>query len=86
MSKKSSKAAIGARVQYCGHEGWFVADLFHFNGVVAVKASGPVTPGNITRHRMSEATHILTDFPKAGLWCPDRGIFVVPEDQVKELS
>jgi len=81
-----SKAAIGAHVQYCGHDGWFVADVFHFEGVVGVKANGPVTPGNIVRNRMDEATHQISDFPKAGLWCPDRGVFCVPEDQFHILK
>lgn len=80
-----SKAAIGAKVQYCGHLGWFIADIFNFNGVNAVKANGPVTPDNIIRGRQEEATHHLSDYPKAGLWCPARGIFCVPEDQVREL-
>ncbi len=77
---------MGAYVQYCGHEGWFVADIFHFSGVNVVKANGPVTTDNIIRKRMGEATHHLSDWPKAGAWFPERGVFVVPEDQVQDLT
>ncbi len=84
-----SEAAIGARVQYCGHEGWFVADIHHFSGINVVVAGStctPVTPLNIVRNCMDEVTHHLVDYPSAGYWNPRRGIFVVPENQVTDLS
>jgi hypothetical protein len=84
-----SKAAIGARVQYCGHKGWFVADIHHFNGINVVVAGSmvtPVTTDNINRDQMDEVTHHLSDFPSAGYWNPRRGVFVVPENQVTDLS
>lgn len=79
-----SEAYMGARVHYCGHDGWFVADIFRIGNVNVVKANGPITNSNIKRPA-KDCTHHLSDFPAAGCWCPDRGIFVVPEQQVKKL-
>lgn len=76
-----SKASIGARVAYCGHNGWFVADIHLINGVNVVKANGPVNGGNLERD-MSDVTHELVDWPRAGYWNPNIGIFVVPANQV----
>jgi hypothetical protein len=80
-----SKAAMGAKVLYCGHDGWFVADIFHFDGINVVKANGPVTMGNIVRTSPASATHQMVDAPNRGFWCPERGVFVVPENQVKRI-
>jgi hypothetical protein len=79
-----SEAKTGARVQYCGHGGWFIADILKVAGANVVRASGEVTPGNIIRPA-DEATHHLIDFPDTGFWRPDLGVFVVPENQVEEL-
>ena len=52
---------------YCGHNGYFVADITVIEGAAVVRANGPVTPGNIDRQAVQEtATHHLTDFPTAG--------------------
>lgn len=80
-----AKSAIGARVQFCGHNGWFIADIIRIGNATAVRANGPVTPSNIHRTEIHTITHRLTDFPSAGLWQADRGIFVVPEAQVTEV-
>ena len=80
-----SKAAIGARVQYCGHDGWFVADIFRIGDVNVVKANGKVSGDTINRPAVG-VTHHLSDHPHPGCWCPERGIFVVPSRQVKELK
>jgi len=80
-----SKAKMGATVQYCGHDGTFVADIFRVGNVNVVKANGPVTPDSIRRPAQN-ATHHLMDFPLAGFWRPDIGVFVVPKAQVKELK
>lgn len=81
-----SKAAIGAKVVYCGHNGYFVADIFHIAGACVVRANGSVTPGNLIRQNVDEeATHIISDFPHPGFWRPDLGVFVVPEDQLEIL-
>lgn len=79
-----SKAAIGARVQYCGHDGTFVADIFEVEGANVVRASEPITAGNLQRPAKS-ATHHIVDFPSGGFWRPDLGVFVVPKKQVREL-
>ena len=85
--KHASKAASGANVMYCGHNGYFIADLIQVGNAVAVNASAPVTPANLIRDsRFGPPTHHLLDFPVAGFWKPNRGVFVVPEDQVKVLS
>jgi hypothetical protein len=81
-----AEAKMGAKVLYCGHDGWFAADIFEVEGANVVRANGPVTPGNLVRPGSGEATHHLSDFPKAGFWRPDLGVFVVPKDQVEDLA
>lgn len=83
------KNNMGAVIQYCGHDGTFVAgtfvaDVFEIEGAVVVKANGPVTMENLTRPAVG-ATHYLSDFPSAGCWCPARGFFVVPKKQLRNL-
>lgn len=80
-----SESAMGARVLYCGHDGYFMADIFLIAGANVVKATGKVTPDNIIRPGR-EATHHLSDFPQARCWSPERGIFVVPASQVRILE
>lgn len=77
-----SKSAIGAYVKYCNHAGWFTADIYKVGTANVVRANGPVTPENIVRNDMGCITHELRDFPVAGFWRPDLGVFVVPESQV----
>ena len=80
-----SKAYMGARVMYCGHNGWFVADIFRIGNVNVVKANGPITESTLVRGKNEEATHNVSDFPSAGCWAASRGFLVVPASQVKEL-
>lgn len=80
-----SEPAIGAKVLYCGHNGYFIADIFKIEGVNVVRANGKVTPNNLIREP-KKASHILSDFPKSGFWRPDLGVFVVPISQVKEVD
>lgn len=78
---------MGAMVQYCGHDGCFVADIYRVGNINVVVATGPVTPGNLKRPAEKyKPTHHLEDFPEAGYWAPQKGIFVVLEDQVTELG
>ena len=86
--KMQRRGVIGANVLYCGHAGYFIADLYYIGGVCVVHASTPkVTPGNIHRHnQFGEPTHHLSDFPTPGFWKPEIGVFAVPEGQVKELG
>jgi hypothetical protein len=79
-----SEGKSGAIVQYCGHDGTFVADIFKIGNVNVVVANGPVTPDNITRPAKG-ATHHLEDFPEAGCWNLRRGFFAVPCEQVTDL-
>jgi len=72
-------------VAYCGHNGWFVADIHLINGVNVVKANGPVNGGNLERD-MDEVTHHLSDMPRAGYWNPNIGVFVVPASQVTLIT
>jgi hypothetical protein len=79
--------AVGARVLYGGHEGYFVADLIPVGNAVVVRASGPVTPGNIIRdNQFGPPTHHMLDFPGPVFWRPDLGVFVVPKKQLRELG
>lgn len=76
---------MGVLVQYCGHDGWFVADIYRIAGANVVRANGAVTPGALTRPATG-ATHHLLDSPVPGFWRPDLGVFVVPEGQVREVK
>lgn len=78
---------IGANVLYCGHNGYFVADIIEVGNAVVVRASAPVTPDNIIRdNRLGCPTHHLLDFPKPGFWSPKLGVFVVPRGQLRLLE
>lgn len=80
-----SKAKMGATVQYCGHNGTFVADIYQVGNANVIRANGKVTPDNIDRPA-KDATHHLSDYPDPGYWNPNLGVFVVPEKQCKELK
>ena len=78
---------IGANVLYCGHSGYFVADIIEVGNAVVVRASGPVSPDNIIRDdRLGQPTHHLVDFPEPGFWHPRLGVFVVPRKQLRPLG
>ena len=88
MAKKQAelKPAMGANVQYCGHAGYFIADIWIIAGAAVVHASQPITPGNLFRNNeFGPATHLLSDFPSAGFWKPHTGVFAVPVAQVTKL-
>lgn len=80
-----SKSAMGARVKYCNHAGWFVADIFVVGTANVVRANHSICGENIHRDEMESITHEMRDFPQAGFWRPDIGIFVVPQEQVKKV-
>jgi hypothetical protein len=76
---------VGALVQYCGHAGYFVADVLEVAGA-AVVVTDPVNIGKLIRDdRYGPATHHLLDFPGPIVWKPDRGIFVVPKKNLRRL-
>jgi hypothetical protein len=80
-----SESKMGAIVQYCGHDGWFIADIHRVENVNVIYASRPVTMENLNRPA-EDCTHHITDFPVGGFWKPQKGIFVIPEAQCKALS
>jgi hypothetical protein len=64
-----------------------MADIYAVGSANVVRAAGPVTMENLERRDVEAvATHHLTDFPTAGFWRLDLGVFVVPKAQVKELQ
>jgi hypothetical protein len=77
---------MGAKVMYCGHAGWFLADIFRVGNACVVRANGPIDGGKLVRGRDNEATHHVMDFPAGGFWRPELGVLVVPEKQVQELE
>lgn len=82
-----AKAKMGALVRYCGHNNCtFVADVWEIENVNVVVANGDLQK-HLKRdeEQYQRATHHLHDFPAAGYWKPNRGIFVVPKKQVEEL-
>jgi hypothetical protein len=80
---------VGVLVKYCGHDGWFVADVYEVAGAVVVRAGDKVSPFNLMRGVdpafKKDARYHLRDFPTAGFWRPDLGTFVVPADQLEKL-
>lgn len=77
------KAMIGAKVIYCGHHGYFLADIMKVGSAFVVRANGKVSGDNIVRQDVeAEATHHLTDM-HGGFWRPDLGVFVVPGEGLK---
>jgi hypothetical protein len=81
------KTVIGANVLYCGHNGTFLADIIHIEGATVVRPNGPLRLDKLDRNpgAVQRATHHLRDFPIAGFWRPDLGVFVVPSAQVTEV-
>jgi hypothetical protein len=79
-----AKSCMGAVIQYCGHNGCFLADIWEVGNTNVVHASREVTVNNLERPAQG-CTHHMSDFPVPGFWKPHRGIFVVPANQVKEL-
>jgi hypothetical protein len=83
---KNPVSIVGANVIFCGHAGYFVADVLKLEGVAVVHASAPVTPAGLFRHEeLGRATHRVVDFPVAGFWKPRAGVFVVPIAQFTEV-
>ena len=81
-----SAASYGAVVLYCGHNATFIADIHRIGNVNVVRATGPLDkPGFLTRPAEKHSHHLM-DFPCAGFWRPDLGVFVVPHNQVKEVK
>jgi hypothetical protein len=79
-------SCTAAHVMFCGHAGWFIADLYAVGGAVVIRANGHIMPEALIRGRNEEATHHVTDFPDIGFWRPDLGVLVVPAQQVKRLK
>lgn len=71
----------GAVVQYCGHDGTFVADVYKIGGAMVVRSNGPVKLDELQRPARGVSYHML-DYPRPGFWRPDLGVFVVPADQL----
>lgn len=83
MSKRPSKSGVGVTVLYCGHDATFIADIIEVGTACVVVPAEPITEGKGLTRPAQGATHHLVDFPKAGYWRPHKGIFVVPNAQVK---
>lgn len=92
-----AKAHMGAKVKYCGHEAYFVADIFEVAGANVIRANGPINDYLVRNpngrledldqlnHPNHGLTHHVSDFPQPGFWRPDLGVLVVPADQVTKL-
>lgn len=77
---------MGANVVFCGHRGYFIADIHVVGNVAVVALSAPVSPGELCRdNEFGKPTHLMVDFPTGGYWKPSKGIFVVPVRQVRKL-
>jgi hypothetical protein len=78
-----TKTGVGLTVLYCGHNGYFKADIYAVGNALVVRAPGKIDGGTLLRGDTFTPTHHLSDCPQPGFWRPDLGVFVVPEDQVK---
>lgn len=83
MTKKSG---VGVTVVYCGHDASFLADIIEVAGACVVIAASPVGDRTLTRPASPRATHHLVDWPKAGYWSPNKGLFIVPNAQVRLIT
>jgi hypothetical protein len=85
-----SESKMGAVVIYCGHDASFVADIHRIGDVNVVIAHGTGSEAgfnsHLTRPADPEATHHLVDFPGPVYWSAARGVFAVPEGNVKALK
>jgi hypothetical protein len=80
-----NKSMVGASVLFCGHNGYFVADITKVGSAYVVRANGPVSGSNIIRENPeTAATHHVMDM-FGGFWRPDLGVIVVPEKGLKLL-
>lgn len=80
------KGIVGANVVFCGHNGYFVADIVLIGNVAVIQAGGPVVPDRLHRNNdLGPPTHHIVDFPKPVFWKPRLGVFVVPKGQVRVL-
>ena len=71
-------------VRYCGHDASFVADITEVAGAMVVRTIEPVQLDLLTRPA-GPCDYWLVDFPNAGFWRPDLGVFVVPKAQLRKL-
>lgn len=79
----ANKSHMGAKVQYCGHDASFYADIIDLNGVCLVVGMPKID--NVLARPAVNCTHHLKDFPRVGYWSPLRGFFMVPSNQVIDL-
>jgi hypothetical protein len=81
-----AKSKVGARVKFCNHDGWFIADIYEIAGANVIRANGEVNHVTLNRKNLGSITHRLIDFPVQGFFRPDIGVFVVPSNQVTEVT
>lgn len=80
----------GARVHCVPYGYVFAADIFKVGSAFVVRANGPIVQGEnawpVERFCASHRpTHELLDDLGKGFWREDLGIFVIPEDKLREL-
>lgn len=73
------------RVMFCGHQGWFLAEVIVTRDAIVVIAEKPVRPDKLVRTELESATwHISDEFP-GQYWSPTNGRFVLNRDAVTRL-
>lgn len=80
------KSGVGVTVQYCGHDATFLADIIEVGGACVVVAAEPIIDNKGLKRPARGATHLMVDFPVGGYWKPQKGIFVVPNEQIRLLE
>lgn len=76
---------MGVRIQYCGHDASFVADVYDFGDTVAIHKGSPLDLATVDRPA-GACDFLLTDFPTGGMWKPSIGVFVVPSTQLRPIT
>jgi hypothetical protein len=84
MKQKVMKVDHGVRVIYCGHNGWFIADVYWWGDTCLVHTDGPVSGSSLNRPAV-DCDYQLSDSPVAGFWNPQKGIFMVPKSQMTKV-
>jgi len=77
------------RVMYCGHDGWFRADIIVTPFAVTVMTKGlrPLRSDQLKRSHPETAEWFIREIPGVPVyWSPATGIFVLSRASVKKLK
>lgn len=84
---QGSDAWTNQRVLFCGHKGWFPADVFITPYAVAVTGNGPyrVAGDTLKRTELETAQWHITD-AHGGYWGPNHAMFLLPRKALTQIT